>query len=57
MECVQLNITGGTGQKSPATASLPGMYKASDPGITVNIYSNKGPYIIPGKQPRLRNQV
>ncbi|EHL00250.1 putative endo-beta-1,4-glucanase D [Glarea lozoyensis 74030] len=39
MECAQINITGGTGAKSPATVSLPGAYKANDPGILVNIYS------------------
>jgi hypothetical protein len=27
MECAQINITGGTGAKSPATVSLPGAYK------------------------------
>ncbi|KAH8833368.1 glycoside hydrolase [Flagelloscypha sp. PMI_526] len=37
MECAQLQITGG-GSTSPATVSIPGLYKGTDPGITVNIY-------------------
>ncbi|KAH8599376.1 glycoside hydrolase family 61 protein [Bisporella sp. PMI_857] len=48
MECAQINITGGTGAKSPATVSLPGAYKASDPGITINIYQTLTSYTIPG---------
>ncbi|EPE27226.1 hypothetical protein GLAREA_03141 [Glarea lozoyensis ATCC 20868] len=50
MECAQINITGGTGAKSPATVSLPGAYKANDPGILVNIYSTPAisKYTIPG---------
>jgi len=38
MECGQLNISGGSGSKSPATVSFPGAYKGTDPGITINIY-------------------
>ncbi|WYZ33913.1 hypothetical protein EsH8_I_000189 [Colletotrichum jinshuiense] len=49
MECAQINIVGGTGAKTPSTASIPGIYKGTDPGITLNIYyppvTN---YIIPG---------
>jgi hypothetical protein len=26
MECAQINVTGGTGAKSPPTVSLPGAY-------------------------------
>jgi len=48
MECAQINVTGGSGAKSPATVSLPGAYKSSDPGITINIYSNPTSYTIPG---------
>ena len=48
MECAQINVTGGTGAKSPATVSLPGAYKSSDPGITINIYQNLPSYTIPG---------
>ena len=38
MECAQINVTGGSGAKTPATVSLPGAYKATDPGILINIY-------------------
>ncbi|RYP37663.1 hypothetical protein DL767_002836 [Monosporascus sp. MG133] len=38
MECAQINVIGGTGSKKPSTVSLPGAYKGSDPGITINIY-------------------
>ncbi|KAF6823856.1 glycosyl hydrolase family 61 protein [Colletotrichum plurivorum] len=38
MECAQINVVGGTGAKSPSTASIPGIYKGTDPGITLNIY-------------------
>lgn len=33
MECAQITVTGGTSAKTPATVSLPGAYKATDPGI------------------------
>ncbi|KAG4426512.1 hypothetical protein IFR04_000394 [Cadophora malorum] len=48
MECAQINVTGGTGAKDPATVSLPGAYKANDPGILVSIYGNLKSYVIPG---------
>ncbi|KAF9454864.1 carbohydrate-binding module family 1 protein [Macrolepiota fuliginosa MF-IS2] len=48
MECAQINITGGSGSASPATYSIPGIYKSTDPGITVNIYSGLTNYVIPG---------
>jgi len=48
MECAQINVTGGSGSKSPATVSLPGAYKSSDPGITINIYQTLSGYTIPG---------
>lgn len=47
MECAQLEITGG-GSASPATVSFPGAYHGSDPGITINIYTNLPKYTIPG---------
>ncbi|KAH7635276.1 hypothetical protein B0T09DRAFT_389525 [Sordaria sp. MPI-SDFR-AT-0083] len=45
-----LNITGGTGTASPATYSIPGIYKSNDPGLLIDIYSMKttSPYVIPG---------
>ena len=51
MECAQINITGGSGSKSPATVSLPGAYKATDPGILINIYQTLSSYTIPGPAP------
>ncbi|KAH8903316.1 hypothetical protein BR93DRAFT_885547 [Coniochaeta sp. PMI_546] len=50
MECAQLNITGGTASSSPATYSIPGIYKATDPGLLINIYSMtaSSTYTIPG---------
>jgi len=48
MECAQINVTGGTGAKTPATVSLPGAYKANDPGILINIYNTLSSYTIPG---------
>jgi len=50
MECAQINVTGGTGAKTPATVSLPGAYKASDPGILLNIYKTLTSYTIPGPE-------
>ena len=49
MECAQINVVSGTGAKTPATVSLPGAYKATDPGILINIYQSPQPaYTIPG---------
>jgi cellulase len=51
MECAQINVTGGTGTASPATVSFPGAYKATDPGLLINIYSmtSTSTYVVPGK--------
>jgi hypothetical protein len=32
MSCIQLNV-GGSGTATPAGVSLPGAYKATDPGV------------------------
>ena len=50
MECAQLNIVGGSGSASPTTYSIPGIYKATDPGLLINIYSmtTSSKYTIPG---------
>ncbi|KAL1838514.1 hypothetical protein VTJ49DRAFT_2588 [Mycothermus thermophilus] len=50
MECAQINVVGGTGTARPQTYSIPGIYKANDPGILINIYtmSPSSQYIIPG---------
>lgn len=52
MECGQINVTGGSGSRSPSTVSLPGAYRANDPGITINIYYPPiTSYTIPGPRP------
>ena len=40
-------MTGG-GSASPAVVSLPGAFKASDPGILVNIHAKLATYVAPG---------
>ncbi|KAI5852025.1 glycoside hydrolase family 61 protein [Tricharina praecox] len=48
MGCAQISVTGG-GSASPATVKLPGAYKSSDPGVTINIYYPvPSSYTIPG---------
>ncbi|RYP15851.1 hypothetical protein DL765_005465 [Monosporascus sp. GIB2] len=53
ISCYQITVEGGSGSV-PAGVSLPGAFKASDPGILVNIHSkmsnyvNPGPAVIPG---------
>ena len=41
--CAQVDITGG-GSADPPKIALPGAYKPTDPGITVNIYNNLQSY-------------
>ncbi|KAG8899110.1 hypothetical protein FRC01_010654, partial [Tulasnella sp. 417] len=49
--CAQVNIVGG-GSTQPATVSLPGAYKGTDPGVTINIYYPPvTSYTIPGPRP------
>ncbi|KAK2767167.1 fungal cellulose binding domain-containing protein [Colletotrichum kahawae] len=48
MTCFQLSVSGGTGTAKPSTVSFPGAYKASDPGILVNIHSKLSGYVVPG---------
>ncbi|KAK7955307.1 hypothetical protein PG996_016115 [Apiospora saccharicola] len=52
LACAQLNIT-SSGTKSPAGVALPGAYKATDPGIEINLYyplptsyTNPGPAVM-----------
>lgn len=51
MECAQIEVTGGTNSKKPATHSIPGIYKQNDPGILINIYPMSKAYTIPGPEP------
>lgn len=45
--CFQLSVT-GNGSAKPAGVALPGAYKASDPGILVNIHAAMSGYTAPG---------
>jgi cellulase len=47
MSCYQLTVTGG-GTLSPPTVKFPGAYKASDPGIMINIHAAVSKYVVPG---------
>ncbi|OTB03764.1 glycoside hydrolase family 61 protein [Hypoxylon sp. CI-4A] len=48
MTCYQITVTGG-GSANPAGVKFPGAYKASDPGIQVDIWGNGfSEYTIPG---------
>ncbi|KAI0009191.1 lytic polysaccharide monooxygenase [Xylariaceae sp. FL0662B] len=54
MECAQINISGGSGSKTPSTSNIPGIYKSNDPGLLIDIYSkppsSSNPYTIPGPE-------
>jgi lytic cellulose monooxygenase (C1-hydroxylating) len=43
----QMTLTGG-GSNTPATVNFPGAYKASDPGILIDIHSALKSYTVPG---------
>ncbi|KAK3395324.1 glycosyl hydrolase family 61-domain-containing protein [Sordaria brevicollis] len=47
LSCAHISVTGG-GNASPATVSIPGAFKETDPGYTANIYSNFNSYTVPG---------
>lgn len=47
MTCFQINVS-GSGTANPAGVKFPGAYKATDPGILINIYNTITSYIIPG---------
>ncbi|KAF1941249.1 hypothetical protein EJ02DRAFT_444920 [Clathrospora elynae] len=48
MECAQINVVGGSADKTPASVSFPGAYKADDKGILYNLYSGSKTYTAPG---------
>jgi len=51
ISCAQISVTGG-GSGNPAKVSIPGYVSASDPGLTVNIYSPvPTSYTVPGPRP------
>ncbi|KAK4183044.1 glycosyl hydrolase family 61-domain-containing protein [Podospora australis] len=47
ISCAQIKVTGG-GSVNPSGVSIPGAFKATDPGYTANIYNNLQSYTVPG---------
>jgi cellulase len=43
----QITVTGG-GAASPSLVMFPGAYKATDPGILINIHASVTSYVVPG---------
>ncbi|PPQ97202.1 hypothetical protein CVT26_000712 [Gymnopilus dilepis] len=50
MSCYQISVS-GSGSAKPPTVKIPGAYKATDPGILINIYTTLTTYAIPGPSP------
>lgn len=48
LECAQISVTGGGSGTPGPLVSIPGAFKDTDPGYTVNIYSNFHNYTVPG---------
>lgn len=48
IECAQIKVTGGGSGKPSPTVPIPGAFKNTDPGYTVNIYNNFNNYTVPG---------
>jgi hypothetical protein len=49
MECAQFKIEGSGGGSPSPLVKIPGMYKANDPGIAYNKWTNNpAPYYMPG---------
>ncbi|KAI1347881.1 endoglucanase II [Xylaria sp. FL0043] len=51
ISCAQVKVTGGSGSANPTNALIPGAFKDTDPGYTVNIYTNFNNYTVPGPAP------
>ncbi|OTA89379.1 glycoside hydrolase family 61 protein [Hypoxylon sp. CO27-5] len=51
ISCAQVKVSGGSGNYNPSTVRIPGAFKETDPGYTVNIYSNFKNYTVPGPAP------
>lgn len=47
MTCYQISVS-GDGTATAETVSIPGAYKAADPGIEINIYQAMTEYVAPG---------
>ncbi|KAI0537136.1 glycoside hydrolase family 61 protein [Xylaria digitata] len=48
ISCGQVKVSGGGSTTPSPTAKIPGAFKATDPGYTVNIYNNFKSYTVPG---------
>jgi len=49
ISCAQITVTGGSGGGLKGTAvAIPGAFKDTDPGYTVNIYNDFTSYTVPG---------
>ncbi|KAL2120949.1 hypothetical protein VTJ04DRAFT_4976 [Mycothermus thermophilus] len=49
ISCAQIKVTGGGTTNPTPTALIPGAFRATDPGYTVNIYNtNLANYVVPG---------
>ncbi|EAW15312.1 putative endoglucanase [Aspergillus clavatus NRRL 1] len=48
MECVQVKVTSNGANALPAGVSIPGAYKATDPGVHFDIYNSFSSYPMPG---------
>ncbi|KAI0974094.1 glycoside hydrolase family 61 protein [Xylaria arbuscula] len=48
ISCGQIIVSGGGNASPSPTAKIPGAFKATDPGYTVNIYNNFHSYTVPG---------
>lgn len=47
LTCYQITVS-GSGTASPPTVMFPGAYKASDPGIKIDIHAAVATYVAPG---------
>ncbi|EFQ36570.1 glycosyl hydrolase family 61 [Colletotrichum graminicola M1.001] len=47
MSCYQLKVE-GSGSAKPTGVTFPGAYKATDPGLLINIYNKITNYVVPG---------
>ncbi|KAI0836222.1 glycoside hydrolase family 61 protein [Hypoxylon sp. FL0890] len=51
ISCAQVKVSGGSGSYTPSTVLIPGAFKDTDPGYTVNIYSDFHNYTVPCPAP------
>jgi hypothetical protein len=48
VECAQITVSGGGSTTLGPQVAIPGAFHATDPGYTVNIYTNFNNYTVPG---------